>query len=419
MTTVEAPPEKPGVTQGKVEKGAGLLHEYISRKLTPQQIEQERRAQLARIGALRQSAVLSYVARVTAMPVQAPTPILYDDVLPFTDMLANCDGDRIAVVLETHGGVGEVGREMVEILHERFKHVTFIVPGTAKSTGTIMVLGADEILMGAASSLGPIDAQIAQDGKQYSADALIEGLERIKHEVDTTGKLNAAYIPILQKLSPGEVEHARNALQFARETVREWLAKYKFREWHQHSSTGQPVTQREKERRADEIAKALCSQARWRTHGRSIRIADLLALRLRVTNYDDDSELADAINRYHVLLRLTFEGGNVYKIFETPAATIALRFNVQVTQIEKPGVPPAKQQAQSATGDIPCPHCATPIRIQIDFEPGIPRSPGATRYPAGGQLPCPSCGKTVNLKPALAEVEANLGKKALDPQPTD
>lgn len=146
---VTAPPQRRGP------KGTGLFHEYIKRGLTPAQVEQERRAQLRRIGQLRNSAVLTYAARLTAMPVPAPTGILYDDILPFSDMLENCTGERIAVILETHGGVGEVGREMVELLHERFQHVSFIVPGTAKSTGTIMVLGGDEILMGAASSLGP------------------------------------------------------------------------------------------------------------------------------------------------------------------------------------------------------------------------------------------------------------------------
>jgi len=128
--------------------------------------------------------------------------------------------------------------------------------------------------------------------------------------------------------------------------------------------------------------------------------------------------LADAVNRYYVLLRMTFEGvGNIYKIFETPAATLAMRFNVQVAQIGQGGIP--SQQAQSATGDVPCPHCGRQIKIQIDFAPGVPRTPGAIRYPAGGQLPCPSCGKPVNLVPALGEVERNVGKKALDPQPTD
>src|SRR6266576_5839261 len=151
---VAAPPQPPSTpTEQEAPspmKSSGYLYEYVTRKLTPQQLEQERRRQLKRIADLRRSAVLSYMARTTVMPVQAPTAILYDDVLPFTDMLSDCKGDRIAVILETHGGVGEVGRELVELLHERFKHVTFIVPGTAKSTGSIMVFGADEILMGSA-----------------------------------------------------------------------------------------------------------------------------------------------------------------------------------------------------------------------------------------------------------------------------
>jgi ClpP class serine protease len=144
----------------------GVFRNYLVSNLSNQAVETERRAQLKRIGDLRNSAVISYAARTTFAPIQLPTAILYDDLLPFRDALEGLTGPRVSVLLETHGGVGEVGREMVELLHERFEHVTFIVPGTAKSTGTIMVLGGDEILMGSTSSLGPIDAQIVQEGKQ-------------------------------------------------------------------------------------------------------------------------------------------------------------------------------------------------------------------------------------------------------------
>ena len=51
-----------------------------------------------------------------------------------------------------------------------FRFATVLTPHLP---GTIMVLGGDEILLGSSSSLGPIDAPIAQDGKQYSADALL------------------------------------------------------------------------------------------------------------------------------------------------------------------------------------------------------------------------------------------------------
>jgi len=40
-----------------------------------------------------------------------------------------------------------VAEDIVHILREKFKSVSFIVPGQAKSAGTIMVMSGDEILM--------------------------------------------------------------------------------------------------------------------------------------------------------------------------------------------------------------------------------------------------------------------------------
>ncbi|MCA1792263.1 MAG: hypothetical protein LC667_21175, partial [Thioalkalivibrio sp.] len=283
--------------------------------MDPDQIEVERKRHLARIGELLGSDVMTYAARLSTTPIPLPTSVMYEDLLPFVDLLDGLEGPAISIILETHGGAGEIGRQMVEILHARFETVRFIVPGTAKSTGTIMVLGGHEILMGPGSSLGPIDAQLQQDGKTYSADALIEGLNRIKKEVvESKGELNPAYIPFLQKLSPGEIEHAHNALEFARETVREWLIRYKFGKWEVRETSGKEVTDEYKTKRADEIARALASQRKWKTHGRSLTITDLRKLGLKIRDFSESADLYDAIQRYHVLLRMTFEGGNVYKL---------------------------------------------------------------------------------------------------------
>jgi ClpP class serine protease len=119
----------------------------------------------------------------------------------------------------------------VRLLYEKFESVAFIVPGMAKSAGTIMVMGGDEILMEPTSSLGPIDAQIQAEGKVFSAEAFLKGLESIKSEVAEKNSLNRAYIPILQRISPGEIQSAENALSFAKELVTEWLKEHKFRNW--------------------------------------------------------------------------------------------------------------------------------------------------------------------------------------------
>lgn len=386
----------------------GVFHDYVNQGMKAPQIDKARRDQLVRIGQIRKSSVVSYVARLTQLPIQLPTSVVYDDLLPFHDLVNDLDGGRVTVVLETPGGFGEIGREMVERLHEKFDHVTFIVPGMAKSTGTIMVMGAHEIIMSHSASLGPIDAQLNQDGKQYSADALLEGLNRIKNEVEKSGKLNAAYIPILQRVSPGELEHAWNSLQFSRVTVAEWLAKYKFADWEHN---GAPVSDEHKKERADEIAEALTRQSQWYSHGRSLRIPDLQELGLRITPLEADPELSDAVLRYHALLRLTFEAGPVYKIIETQKQVIAARFNAPAPNPAQMASLLARGQAAKANLDAPCQQCGTVNHVQINIVPNIPADPEHRVLPEAGILTCANCKADIDLRAARQQILEQLGVK--------
>lgn len=147
----------------------------------------------------------------------------YSDLLPFTDQLSNLKGKQLDQILETPGGPGEVAENLVKAMRGEYEDVAVIVPGYAKNAGTIMAMAADEILMGPPSGLGLINAQIFYQGKRFSADALLEGMEKIKKEVTDTRTLNRAYIPILQGISPGELQNAENAFSFAKILVTQWL----------------------------------------------------------------------------------------------------------------------------------------------------------------------------------------------------
>ncbi len=392
----------------------GLFKEYISKKGI--NFDAERQAQLKRIGELRQSHVISYAARIAHLPVQVDVSLSYEDMLPFADMLEGIQGDRVTVLLETPGGSGEVVRDMVALLHERFKHVTFLVHGAAKSAGTIMCLGGNEILMGPGSALGPIDAQLTQDGKRYSADALLEGMNSIKEEVvKEKGQLNAAYIPILQRISPGELQNAHNALEFARATVTDWLVKYKFSDW---SKDGVAVSEELRRERARHIAGELAKQSKWFSHARSLRIPDLEALGLKIVDFSKDPELNDAIMRYQILLRMTFESGPVYKIYDTPTNVIARRFSVPAMNPEQAAnLLGAMQSAPSVQCEIQCPKCTHKLNIQLDFAPKQPLQPGSLRYPDRGTISCPNCKSTIELTPVRADIEKRMGRQAITPQP--
>jgi len=362
---------------------------------------QERKRQLCRIAALRKSDVLVFASDLNKG--KAPVAIDYSDLLPIADQLANLSGDRLDVLIESPGGSGEVAEDIVRLLREKYDRISVIVPGWCKSAGTLIAMAADEILMGPTSALGPIDAQLSWQGKVFSADALLEGVEKIKREVEETGNLNRAYIPILQGLSPGELQSAQNALDFARTVVRDWLAKYRFRDWTTHSSTGEPVTDAEKKARADEIAALLCNHKRWLTHGRSIRLEDFQKMRLRITDYSADADLLDAITRYYTLLHMSF-ASNIYKLFETPQSQV-LRF------INMPVPPPQQaQEANIAVIEAKCANCGEVTRVQANLGAAHPLQHGLAAYPKNNVLLCPKCGAPNNLVNARRQIEAQTKK---------
>ncbi len=386
----------------------GIYTEYINRRLTFDQISTERKKQLKRISKIRNRDIIVYASDVNKGT--APISILPSDLLPFKDQLTYIKTNEIDIIIETSGGIAETVEDMVELIRAKHEKVGIIIPGIAKSAGTIFSMAGDEILMGNSSALGPIDAQVVTNGKRFSADAFLDGLEKIKKEVVDTGKLNPAYIPMLQNISPGEIQHFENAQNFAKTLVTNWLTKYKFKYWDKHSSTGKIVTQQEKKERAEEIASKLCKHSDWLTHGRSIRINDFQKMRLQVYDYSKNPELNDAIERYFTLLRMTFDLTGIYKVFETYYSQIYQ----SISQAAFPVIPiPKNSKAQAAHADFICPKCATKYKIQLNLDKNTKLEPSSVPYPKDDNFICPNCGTQTNLTPMRLQLEAQTGLKVV------
>ena len=381
----------------------GVFTQYLDRQMSMPEIISERQKQLKRISQRRARDVLVYAADLRNR--SAPITLDYGDILPLNDQVEVLKRDRVDVLIETPGGLAEVAEDIVTLLRDRFSSVSFIIPGWAKSAGTIMVMAGDEILMGPTSALGPIDAQIVWKDKVFSAEAFLEGLDLMMRESTAQGKLNRAHIPILQQVSPGEIQHAKNALSFAKELVTNWLREYKFSDWNKHSSTGEPVTKEEKELRAAEIATELCKHQRWLSHGRSIKMTDLESLGLKITNYATDPELYDAIKRYHALMQMTFESHGSYKLFETPTSQIVRRQNIVQPAGAVPIRPPDLSTGDDMKAEIACPDCGHNLVVQLKFNAGVPDTADQLQYPKDDLLACPQCGTNVNLAPMRQHIE--------------
>lgn len=389
----------------------GIYTEYLDKNLNFLSLTEERKKALRTIAELRSGRdIIVYASDLTK---NVNNSIEYSDLLPFQDQLSNLSGKEIDVIIETPGGFAEVVEDMVRLLRSKYEKIGIIIPGYAKSAGTIFSMAGDEILMGKLSALGPIDAQIASNGKRFSADALLDGLEKIKNEVISTGRLNPAYIPMLQNLSPGEIQHCENAQTFSKTLVTKWLSEYKFKYWEKHRSNGKEVTKEDKAQRASEIAGRLCKHSDWLTHGRSIKIEDFNEMRLLVTDYSKIEPLNDAITRYYTLLRMIFESTNIYKIFETPSSQI-YRFIMGGTIIPNPPVIDSKQN-QVAILDFECPSCKKHSKLQANIEKHSNIQPEHLPYPIKDNLfKCPHCGSNNNILPIKLQIEAQSGKKIVE-----
>jgi len=84
--------------------------------------------------------------------------------------------------------------------------------------------------------------------------------------------------------------------------IKKWLVKYKFKNWRTRNSTGEPVSDEYKEKRAEEIAKVLGDNKRWLSHGRAIDINKLDEMGLKIEDFGKCDELKASIREYSTYL---------------------------------------------------------------------------------------------------------------------
>jgi ClpP class serine protease len=173
--------------------------------------------------------------------------------------------------VETPGGSGEAAEEIAKFLRKKFEEVNFLIAGEAKSAGTILVLSGDNIYMTDTGSLGPIDAQVKIGRSIVSAHDYKAWIDERKKEAAEKGDLNPFNAIMVAQISPGELYGVINSLEFAKDLVKEWLEKHKFKNWTETETSKKPVTPEMRKARACEVAEMFCDHTTWRTHGRSLK----------------------------------------------------------------------------------------------------------------------------------------------------
>lgn len=154
--------------------------------------------------------LIAYIARVS-LPNSA---LSADDIAPFGSMLATLGKVKnLDLMIHSPGGNGVVAEKLVDMCRQHCSGIfRVIVPNMAKSAATLIALGADQIVMGYCSELGPIDPQkIINVGgvvQQISAQSFIEARNSLLREIQDGTKQGINITGYLQQLASSSMDPA-------------------------------------------------------------------------------------------------------------------------------------------------------------------------------------------------------------------
>jgi hypothetical protein len=264
----------------------------------------QRQALIKTISAKTGRPLICYVSGIA-------TRIDRDDTVFLVDLLHNIQsGSDLDLMLHTPGGDIDAAEKLISIVRTRVGvgRLRVIVPDYAKSAGTLMALGADEILMSDTSELGPIDPQIDLndghgnlithsvqsylDAYQAHSAALQNDPNNITARV-MLGKLDPAILKVFEAVR----ERARS---FAENQLKRGMCK----------AAGNYTA----------VAKELIDTNRWLTHGQMIGWEDATGIGLCVKYVDPFDPQWQAYWQLYCHQRLAIKDSE--KIFESEYASL-------------------------------------------------------------------------------------------------
>ena len=234
----------------------------------------------------------------------------HDDTMPFVDLLHNAPLDQdLDLLLHTTGGSVDAAEKLMGMMRNHVATATLriVVPDFAKSAGTLMVLGADSVVMSDMSELGPIDPQTRLFDRWQSVQNYLDAYQAhanvLKADPD-----NVASGIMLGKLDPATVRLCEVAKNRARQAAEGLLRRGMFRDGGNWSQT----------------VSELLDTTRWQSHGQMISWEDAgdPQLGLTVEYFPYRSETWQRYWKLYCLQRLAV--GHRQKLYESDYTSLVI-----------------------------------------------------------------------------------------------
>jgi hypothetical protein len=227
------PPEKielPLIGQQPAEGRPAFREPYFislqkQRQLAQQAFESQRRndrvQRIVNIQKTRQSKVIVYFSVGMIVPPHAK---MFAELLQAIGVQDNLD-----LFLVSPGGLVDPALKIAKLCRAHAKSkFSVIVPHYAKSAATLLALGADELVMGPPSELGPIDPRITVKdnyGRQVnvSATAIRDALKVIEEFCGDSPERALKYMPLIESINLDTLGEYERALAASKQYAEELL----------------------------------------------------------------------------------------------------------------------------------------------------------------------------------------------------
>lgn len=186
--------------------------------------ENKRKELLKNLETLRQSRVIVYFSY---------TPLDDRILVPLYRELTNIGRTKkIDLFLHSYGGAVDTPYKVVMLIREFCDEFSVIVPFSAKSAASMIVLGADEVVMGPISELGPIDPLVKHPSYKdfwipvQALRCCFEYIEEMIYDSSNPEVSEIIINSVLNKLDPWLIGDYEKALKASRQYAESLLSKY-------------------------------------------------------------------------------------------------------------------------------------------------------------------------------------------------
>lgn len=93
--------------------------------------------------------------------------------------------ESLLILLDTSGGNVYSAVKIMDTLRTKYKNITIAVPQEAKSSGTMMCCGADKLILGPISELGPLDKPMIHPDNETARISALDIVKSIDGMLDT------------------------------------------------------------------------------------------------------------------------------------------------------------------------------------------------------------------------------------------